>query len=743
MKYLPVILLLAICKLQGQPHFQRVDTIKVSSYGTLLKNPWAGGLNFTQWSNVDIDLDGYKDLAVFDRSGDIMRIFKNDGIPGIASYTHAFRFQSVIPAAANSWALFNDYNMDGKADLYTYALGLGSVRVYRNTSTPGNAQLTYLKSHLMSDYPNDGLPPTGTAANSMMVPAISDIDSDGDLDIITFQTGLPFFEYHKNNSIEQGFGTDSLNFDVVDWCWGDASQGGCTSNLNYPTCPTFRVHYDTLQSGQTVMDGGASLLCLDMDGDTDKDILLSDPQCDSIEYFRNGGTISNAHFDMMTKIFPDALHTIAFKQFPSAYYLDIDNDGVRDLIAAPNIVSSENYKSVWYYKNSGADNYPNFQFVQKNFLQEQMLDFGEGAFPCAFDYDSDGDMDLLVGNFGYYAPVSAYFGKLALLENTGTNANPKYNLINADYAGLSSYNLHNITPAIGDLDADGDADLIVGDASGRMNYFENTAPLGSPANFAFSSNFYTNGGILEGIDVGINAYPQLFDVNNDGLLDLLVGEYEGWLNYFENRGTASSPVFDQQVSHFGNVHTVMPGYFEGQSAPAMFRENGTTKVLVGSDRGYLYLYGNIDGNLGGNFTLIDSVYDDIREGENIAPCLYDFDSDGLLDLVTGNYSGGLAYYKGAANPTAVEENKAVYSDLVLFPNPAKDVLNIRFNNFNNIKKTITVYDALGRQLLQTTTGETTYELKLDALQNGFYILETVSVIPNGMAYKSSKSFVKQ
>jgi hypothetical protein len=749
MKYILVLLAIVSFRLGAQPTFQRLDTVKVSNFGTLLKNPWAGGFNFTEWSAVDIDMDGFKDLAVFDKSGDFIRFFRNDGIPGVSSYTHAYQYQTAMPAAVNSWALFYDYNNDGKQDLFTYSLGYGGIRVYTNHSTPGNIQFTYLKNYLISDYDTGpGLDLGNTPVSAVAVPGLSDIDNDGDMDVVTFEASGTIFELHKNNSMELYGNPDSLNFDVTDKCWGEAEENNCVSVLNYQFCPASRLYHDITNPKvplniNNVMHSGSCILCLDMDGDADKDLVLSDISCDSVEYFRNGGTPADAHMDYTTKVFPDAAHAITYKQFPCTYYVDVDNDNIRDLISAPNISASENYKSVWMFKNIGQDNAPNFQFVKKTFLQEQMLDFGEGAYPAPLDFDNDGDMDILVGNFGYYVPVSNYSTKLALLENIGTPTNPKFNVINSDFAGLSSYNLRNLAPTTGDLDGDGDRDLIVGDANGRMTYFKNIAPIGSNAVYAFESDYSSGSSLMNGMDVGLNAYPNLFDVNNDGLLDLVVGEYEGWLNYYENRGTATNPVFDADVPHFGNVHTTVPGYFEGQSAPAMFRENGVTKVLVGSERGYLYLFGNIDANLGGNFTLIDSIYGGIREGENLAPSLYDFDSDGLLDLVAGNYSGGLAYYKGTPNPISIEENKAVYSDLMLFPNPATNELNIRFNNFNNIKKTITVYDALGRQLLQTITDETSYQLKLDALQDGFYILETITNLPNGMAYKASKSFVKQ
>lgn len=739
-----LLLIFVSLKTFSQPLFERVDTIRVYNSGNQLKNPWAGGFNFTEWSDVDIDLDGYKDLAVFDKSGEIIRIFKNDGIPGVSSYSHSESLQAQMPSPVSSWAFFKDYNNDSKQDLFTYSLG-GGLRVYKNISTPGNIQFTLLSRALLTNYIG-GSGITSLPVNGVAIPAVADIDNDGDLDILTFQSSGTLLEFHKNITLEQYGNLDSLRFELADFCWGDVSENNCEAVLNYPGCPLMRIYNENVAPKKTVevngvMHSGSCLLCIDMDGDNDKDLVLSDISCDSIEYFHNAGSSSNAHFDYTTKVYPNATNPVTFKQFPCTYFVDVDNDGIRDLIAAPNMMASENYKSVWFFKNNGLDNIPNFQLVKKNFMQDQMLDFGEGAFPASIDFDNDGDLDLIVGNFGYYLPVSLYSSKLALLENTGTNINPQFNLINLDFAGLSGYNLRNIAPATGDLDGDGDLDLIIGDASGRMTYFKNTAPIGSPASFTFESDYTT--GILAGFDVGLNAYPQLFDVNNDGLLDLLVGEYEGWLNYYENRGTVTTPAFTPAITQFGGVHTVIPGYYEGQSVPAMFRESGVTKVFVGSDRGYLYLFGNIDGNLNGNFTLIDSVYQGIREGENIAPHMADFNNDGYKDMILGNYSGGLAFFYGASNPIKIEENNNVYNEIHLFPNPANNQISLLFNSFNNLDKTIIISDALGRKLKELKTKDDKINIDLSLFEPGFYLLQTISNTVGGKLFKSTRSFIKQ
>jgi hypothetical protein len=368
-----------------------------------------------------------------------------------------------------------------------------------------------------------------------------------------------------------------------------------------------------------------------------------------------------------------------------------------------------------------------------------MLEFGEGAYPTTFDYDADGDLDLIVGNFGYYQPVSLYSSRLAVLQNVGTTTLPSFNLVNVDYMTLSTYNLKNMAPSFGDMDGDGDKDMIVGDITGKLTYFTNTAGAGNVANFTLTADFTT--GFISGIDVGNNAYPQIIDVNKDGLIDLLVGEYDGSLNYYKNVGTVNAPVLSAVVTNFGGLKVNKPGYYEAHSTPFMFDDNGSYKLMIGSDRGYLYMYGNIDGNLSGNFTLIDSTYNDIYEGEQMAPSLADFNADGKLDLVVGNYSGGLAYFKGVGT-FGIEENSAVYSEMNLFPNPVQNELNLSFNDFNNQLKEITIIDELGREIKKIESNDVSILINTEVLNTGFYIVKCKVLLPDNRYYFVTKKFVK-
>ncbi|HEY1039439.1 MAG TPA: T9SS type A sorting domain-containing protein, partial [Bacteroidia bacterium] len=205
----------------------------------------------------------------------------------------------------------------------------------------------------------------------------------------------------------------------------------------------------------------------------------------------------------------------------------------------------------------------------------------------------------------------------------------------------------------------------------------------------------------------------------------------------------SVPALASPVTNWGHVKVTQTGYYESHSTPCMFNDNGSYKLAVGSERGYLYMYGNIDGNLNGTFTLIDSTYNDIYLGEQMAPHLFDFNNDGILDMVIGNYSGGLAYFKGTANTNALQENMEVFTDLTIYPNPASSSLNLKFDNYNNAEKIISVYDAIGRKIIEETATSSEYTLNISSLNTGLYFIEAAILFPNKKPVKVSKKFVKE
>src|ERR1700674_2720040 len=78
----------------AQPYFTRVDTVPVTENSNTLRFPWEGGLNFCQFSAIDLNQDGIKDLFVFDRTANKVNCFINKGTANKVDYVHAPIYQS-------------------------------------------------------------------------------------------------------------------------------------------------------------------------------------------------------------------------------------------------------------------------------------------------------------------------------------------------------------------------------------------------------------------------------------------------------------------------------------------------------------------------------------------------------------------------------------------------------------------------------------------------------------------------
>ena len=137
-----------------------------------------------------------------------------------------------------------------------------------------------------------------------------------------------------------------------------------------------------------------------------------------------------------------------------------------------------------------------------NFLQGEMIDKGSGSIPIFWDFDQDGLEDLFISNFYRYKPVAQKEGAIAYYKNTGTSTSPHFTFINDDFLNLSqvNYNLR-FTPTFGDLDDDGDKDLLLGLENGTMTYYEN---LNSPSlQFATPIQNYTD---FSGTTINAGSY---------------------------------------------------------------------------------------------------------------------------------------------------------------------------------------------------------------------------------------------
>jgi subtilisin-like proprotein convertase family protein len=578
--------------------------------------------------------------------------------------------------------------------------------------------------------------------SSSDIPALSDIDNDGDLDVVTFSSLGTYMEYHQNMSKEFYGNADSLVFMVKNRCWGYAAEDASTNDytLHVP-CPgnvsdAGIIEHPNTEESRNDRHAGSCQLCIDLDADGDKEFIVGDISFSNLTMLTNGGTPFSSNMISVDTHFPEnnaATTPLNLSLFPCAYYFDVNNDHLKDLLVCPNAPNvSENNKSVVLYDNTGTDNFPVFQFAQSDLLQNTMIDVGEGAYPVFFDYDNDGLKDLFIGNYGYYTP-SVYSCQIAQFRNTGTSTNPQFELITRDYNNLSSLGIANMVPAFGDMDGDGDQDMIIGDANGYLNYFQNIASGGGIANFVLTQPKLKNSN-NRSIDVGNYAAPQIVDVDNDGKNDLVVGGANGKFAYYHHSGTGTStlPAMDSVSNFWGGIKVNQPGFFTGYSYPFLFKQAGVTKLLSGSQLGYLRLYDHIDGNLSGAFTLVDSMYLNIREGERSAPFGYDINSDGYLDLLVGNYQGGVAFYKGVRSLSINDHPDLNHWNFEIFPNPANSNFTVQISKDINSTYQIELFDLLGQKISQQKTSGNVAVLNTELFKSGIYICKVSEINSSGI-----------
>jgi len=688
------------------------NSVVVSKDSVSLTNPWAGGLNSPQFSVIDLNNDGKKDLVAFERDfyGSV-KAFINTGDNGEISYKYFPEYEIYFPPMRN-WMLLRDYNCDGREDIITSVPG--GIRVYRNDPGPGNSISFTLVTPILQTFGLNGVTPLYVAPPD--IPSISDVDGDGDLDILAFNVIGNTLEYHKNLSIENNGNCDELDFELRNACWGYFSEDGNNNTVTlFDTCE--------VNVANPEKDGrhpGSTVLAIDLTGSGVKDLLIGDITFNNLVMLENGGTLTGSVMVDQNTSFPAGPDPVDITVFPAAYHLDVDNDGVKDLLVAPNNPNtSENYDNIWLYLNKGSQIEPDFIFEQDDFLQDGMIDLGEGSYPVFFDENADGLTDIVAGSYGYFEETASYSSRLMLLRNTGTDEMPEFEIVTDDFAGTGVFNFEGAYPAFGDLDNDQDMDMLLGDEEGKLHFFENTAGPGNPADLQLTAPNYFD------IDAGQSAKPMVFDVNRDGLPDLLAGERSGTIRYYENTGSPGNPEFSSEptIEELGGID-VMPECCTGYSAPFMTYDSlGNTILYVGSEQGWLYLFNNIDNNLSGDFNLVDSLY---LNGVNVNVNGLDINADGRLEFVTGKLSGGLGLLKYGIPPNlGVDQFRSEKPGLRIYPNPARDFINIELSGQTiSIKVQATIFDMMGKTVYseEYTGSYRGFSIDVSSLEPGIYAL---------------------
>jgi hypothetical protein len=445
-----------------------------------------------------------------------------------------------------------DLNGDGVLDLITG--GYSGLHFYAGSAGHNFSEVAGFFANL-----NDG---------SYPVPDMADVDDDGDLDMIV------------------GF-----------------SESGAVKlylNTGTPTAPAF----DESNASQLTDVGlyAYPVFC-DFDADGDIDILIG-RDIHGFVYLQNDGSAQAADWQDNSTLFAGLG---ADTYWNSGDLADINGDGVPDLLHG----TADG--PLRCYINSGSAAAPVWQ--ENTTLFGGTIDVGGASSPFFIDFDSDGDLDMLLGT---------QMGYIKYYENTGTMYSPAWTENSEFFSGID----HSIYASVtaGDVNNDGFTDVIVGDLSGNLYYYRNTGTALVYNSFMFM-----------GVNVGGWSCPRLIDMDFDGDLDLAVGNEDGYLAYLQNVGTAAVPSWQEQAGYFSGIDA------SSDASPTFgdFDEDGDIDVLAGDSWGDLHCYLNEDGSWVAN----SSIFAGISTGQNAAPALADLDHDGDLDLVLGDYDGTLKHFR--------------------------------------------------------------------------------------------------
>ena len=687
-------------------------------------------------------------MFVFDRNGGKVSSLINDGK---GNFTYHPDFDHIYPSRFTTWVVFKDYNADGLADLWFFDEDTDAISLYKNTTKSGDKHAMFtvrdadLRAYNFGDAPLDT---NDLYCDRTNIPAIEDIDGDGDIDFMTLQTlgyGISLF---LNNSAEAGKPLDSIDFEIADQCWGDFQEFDGSNEILFERDP-FCFH--KVYRHKKKHAGGSSLLLLDSDGDSDMDLVLGNAGLNNLNLVINGKAEYDVRIDSMISndsLFPSNSYRAVTDIFPAGYFQDVNGDGIKDLIVAVNAFSKASYNfreanRILYYENTGKNDHPIFNFKDSMFIDRHMVDHGGHTAPMLADMDGDGDYDLILATNGDYGITKELADYLVYYENVGTKTVPVFQLKNEDYLGLKKDSIRRMSPCLGDLNRDGNPELLMGRLDGTLSLYNIVGKGSSATANKVSDNTY-------GIQLDQATMPNLSDVDGDGYVDLLVGSYTGNTVYYRNTSTTGVPVFAKQQDTMGGV---LPGYWRletwynpktndfydttvfkniNYAAPVVqdLDGNGDPEFIIGDERGKVTIYRDIRRGKITDFehTVVDPFYlsqtnacYDYNFGAFAKPAFADLNDDGKVDMVVGTERGGfqIALASGSCNVGVGSSPSKYVKSLQLYPNPTTGY--IHFNGLTQEEGQLIIVDLQGQlvysQLVSTQSG-----VDVSALVDGIYVV---------------------
>ncbi len=323
--------------------------------------------------------------------------------------------------------------------------------------------------------------------------------------------------------------------------------------------------------------------------------------------------------------------------------------------------------------------------------------------PAFVDLDNDGDLDLMVGD---------YYGGFNYFQNTGTVTAPAFGAAQANPFGIAA-TYYFATPAFADLDNDGDKDMISTEAYGNFQYFKNTGTASAPTFTAAVQNPF---GLVA---VNMFGFPTFGDLDNDGDKDLLVGEVGGNYKYFQNTGSATVPAFGTaQNNPFGLTAT---GTATNSVAAPTFVDmdnDGDLDVLATDANGDFKYYQNTGTVTSPTFAAVSTNPFSLTAVNGYATMSFaDLDNDGDKDLMAGDYDGNLNYFPRLNSVGIKSQEQLEATGLSIYPNPAVESFEVK-GIWADYVSSVEITDVTGK-VVALYNGNTKL-ISVKELANGMY-----------------------
>ena len=556
--------------------------------GNAYAHPFLGGFDVPRPQFVDIDADGDFDLFVQERSNELM-FFENVGSAKEGNYV--WRTDKYQNLDIHEWNRFVDIDRDGDLDLIAEQ-PFSYIRFYRNEGTKQNAQFK-LSTDSLRDDRNQPI-----FADRQNIPNVTDLDCDGQLDLFLGRVEGTLTRYEQSSTSQTHFAFVTDRFEGIEI---------------------------VAQIGS--LHGANTMYWADYDKDGDQDLFWGDFFEPGVLIIPNVGSDCNSP---NLRIEPQPVMVNNAKLITSGYnvpaVVDIDADGDADMFVGvlggaynPNKTASDNF---YFLERGGAD----WQLRTTRYLQT--IDVGSESVPAFADLNGDGLTDMLVGN--KLDPKHNERARLYYFKNTGTPDKPRFALADT----LDAKTAFHYAPALGDIDNDGDADLLLGTWNDGVQLYRNEGTKQNP-------RFVQDTTRTIRFERGSNFTPALGDIDNDGDFDIIVGEASGELNFVRNVGTRSQPSFQVESENFQQIDAGR------RSIPGMtdIDNDGDLDLAVTSEASGIQLYIN-----DGKQQFIHDPAFVLPTPPLAAPAFIDLDGDGTPELITGSLSGGLTYWKKNKEP---------------------------------------------------------------------------------------------